>query len=266
MNTTLYTLFTPPEGCFGDFGLFSGFTATPAVLHEIRRSFTGDMSRPVLAAFIHPTVNPVSNVPQLAWMWMKPDKRGYNLLHAKVALLGFRKRDEEGYVIRLAVITGNWTQDPLTNSIDLFWSIDVDVSNPKPQDIADIRAAWAMFDWLRERADCSLIEREYDGYLPDFRLRAAIVDLPASGEQPRFVDSRTKALFPQVVERLVARWPATSLVLGSGYFDAKVKSDGGLIDRLWQRLVSERSLKEDAGGMCFSIHNPVKGWPEWPRN
>ena len=119
MHTTLYTLFMPPEGCFGDFGLVCGFTATPQVLGQIRRSFTGEMARPVLAAFIHPTVNAVSDIPGLAWMWMR--KQGYSLLHAKVALLGFRGQGGDGYVIRLAVSTGNWTQDPLTDSIDLFW-------------------------------------------------------------------------------------------------------------------------------------------------
>lgn len=27
-NTTLYSLFMPPEDCYGDFGLMCGFTAT----------------------------------------------------------------------------------------------------------------------------------------------------------------------------------------------------------------------------------------------
>ena len=130
MTTTLITLFMPPENCFGDFGFVCGFTATPNVMEQIRRSFAGEMARPALAAFIHPTINAISDIPGLAWMWMRLQDRGYNLLHAKVALLGFRKRDEDGYVIRLAVSTGNWTQDPLTNSIDLFWSIDVQTDTP----------------------------------------------------------------------------------------------------------------------------------------
>ena len=148
-NTTLYSLFMPPEDCYGDFGLMCGFTATRQVLGQIRRTFTGEMARPVLAAFIHPTVNAISDVPGLAWMWMHLVGRGYNLLHAKVALLGFRKRGGDGYVIRLAVSTGNWTQDPLTRSIDLFWSIDLDSAVPDAQDIADIRAAHEMLEARR---------------------------------------------------------------------------------------------------------------------
>lgn len=129
-NNTLYSLFMPPENYYGDFGLVCGFTATRQVLGQIRRTFSGEVARPVLAAFIHPTINAVSDIPGLAWMWMKLQDRGYNLLHAKVALLGFRRRGGEGYVIRLAVSTGNWTQDPLTDSVDLFWLIDVDTASP----------------------------------------------------------------------------------------------------------------------------------------
>ena len=246
MNTTLITLFMPPENCFGDFGFVCGFTATPNVMGQIRRSFTGEMARPALAAFIHPTINAISDIPGLAWMWMRLQDRGYNLLHAKVALLGFRKRDEDGYVIRLAVSTGNWTQDPLTDSIDLFWSIDLQTDTPADQDIADIQAAWAMFDWLRNRGDCTLIEREYDGALPYARLEAEIRTLPASTLQPRFIDSRSQALLPQVVERLGLRKRADRLILGSGYFEAEGDGSAGLPERLRKRLVAKKLLKKSA--------------------
>ncbi|MDR5655181.1 hypothetical protein [Ruixingdingia sedimenti] len=245
-NTTLYSLFMPPENCFGDFGLICGFTATPQVLGQIRRTFAGEMARPVLAAFIHPTVNAVSDIPGLAWMWMRLGQRGYNLLHAKVALLGFRRREGDGYILRLAVSTGNWTQDPLTGSIDLFWSVDVDTAKPGDQDIAEVRAAWDMFGWLRERADCALIERYYDGSRPDARLEAALNALPASHAAPRFIDSRSRALFPQVLERIGMRKRATRLILGSGYFEAEGDGAAGLPERLRQALVQQKSLTKDA--------------------
>lgn len=249
-NTTLYTLFMPPENCYGDFGLICGFTATPQVLGQIRRTFAGEMARPVLAAFIHPTVNAVSDVPGLAWMWMRLKDRGYNLLHAKVALLGFRRRKDDGkddgYVLRLAVSTGNWTQDPLTNSIDLFWSLDVNTATPNDQDIADIRAAHEMFGWLRERADCALIERYYDGTRPDARLEAAINALRVSQARPRFIDSRNEALFPQVVERFGQGKKGNRLILGSGYFEAAGNGTAGLPERLRQKLDRKNLLETDA--------------------
>lgn len=249
MNTTLLTLFVPPDNCFGDFGFFCGFTATHRVMEQVRRNFAGEMARPALAAFIHPTINAISDIPGLAWMWMRLSDRGYNLLHAKVALLGFRKRNKDGkdgYVIRLAVSTGNWTQDPLTNSIDLFWSIDLQTDKQVDQDIADIQAAWDMFDWLRNRGDCTLIEREYDGALPYGRLEAEIRALPKSTLQPRFIDSRSQALLPQVVERMGMRKKADRLILGSGYFEAEGDGSAGLPERLRKSLVAAKLLKESA--------------------
>lgn len=245
-NTTLYSLFMPPEDCYGDFGLMCGFTATRQVLGQIRRTFTGEIARPVLAAFVHPTINAISDVPGLAWMWMCLEERGYNLLHAKVALLGFRKRGGDGYVIRLAVSTGNWTQDPLTGSIDLFWAIDLDTAAPDAQEVADILAAHEMFGWLRERADCALIERNFDGHRPDALLQAAITALPASPARPRFIDSRNQALFPQVVERLSVKKKADRLILGSGYFESDGDGAAGLPERLRSALMQEKFLTKTA--------------------
>lgn len=246
MHTTLYTLFMPPPDCFGDFGLMCGFTATPQVLRQIRSTFAGELARPALAIFIHPTVNAVSDIGGLAWMWMRLRDRGYNLLHAKVALLGFRRRTDDGYVVRLVVSTGNWTEDPLTGSVDLFWSIDVDINAADMRDIADLRAAWAMFDWLRERADCTLIERDYDGHRPDARLAAAISQLPPSTVVSRFIDSREHPLFPQVVDRIGTRKKANRLILGSGYFESAGTGDAGLPERLRRALERSKTLSRNS--------------------
>lgn len=246
-HTTIYTLFMPPQNCYGDFGLLCGFTAAPQVLRQIQRTFSSEVNRPSLAAFIHPTINAISDVPGLAWMWMNK-KKDYKLLHAKVALLGFRKRDDAGYVIRLAVSTGNWTQDPLTTSIDLYWHIDVDTNDPDPQSVSDIHAAWSMFNWLRKRADCSLINRNFDGYPPDERLASAIKGLGPSTVEPRFIDSRTQALCPQVVERIGLRnsndklVKANSLILGSGYYESEGSNECSLPERLRKKLVKEGML------------------------
>lgn len=246
MQTTLYTLFMPPENCMGDFGFISGFAATKQVLDRVKRTFSGEVARPALAAFIHPTVDALSDIPGLAWMWMRLEQRGYNLLHAKVALLGFRQRESQGYVIRLVVSTGNWTQDPLTDSIDLFWSIDVDLAQPNEQDCSDIRAAWKMFSWLRGKADCSLIEQEYDGYRPDVLLAQAVAQLPKTKLTPRFIDSRTRPLLPQVTERVGGLTKANRLIVGSGYFEAAGDGDAGLLERLREALVQDNALTKSA--------------------
>lgn len=246
MQTSLLSLFMPPKGHFGDFGLFCGFTASAPVLDRMRRSFSAETTRPVLAAFLHPTTAAVTDVPGLAWIWMRPDPaRGYELLHAKVAILGFRASEGAGYVIRLAVTTGNWTADPLTGSIDLFWSLDLDTAQPDAQAVADLQAAWALFDWLRARGDCGLIEQSYDGRRPDALLTERIAALPTSDLQPRFIDSRREALLPQVVDRLASTNPSNRLIIGSGYYDSD-SSDETVPERLRQTLISRARLDPTA--------------------
>lgn len=222
MPATLLTLFMPPKGYFGDFGLLCGFTASNGLLKRLRRSFLGDVARPVLAAFIHPTTAPDARayVPGVARIPINPSPtRGFRLLHAKVAILGFRQTDGTGYRLRLAVSTGNWTEDPLINSIDLFWSVDLDPSKPDPQACADLRAAWDMFEWLRGNGDCSLIEQRFDGLVPDARLREQILGLDSTSLLPRFVDNRRDGLAAQFVDRIPENRKFNRLVIGSGYYE-----------------------------------------------
>ncbi|UWQ39916.1 hypothetical protein K3718_09975 [Leisingera aquaemixtae] len=248
MTSSLLSLFIPPKDHFGDFGMFCGYTASRQVLDRMRRNFSAETSRPVLAAFIHPTTAAVTDVPGLGWMWIKTDpvERGCDLLHAKVALMGFRQRGGEGYVIRLAVTTGNWTGDPLSTSIDLFWSIDVDCADPGLQDCADVRAAWDLFTWLRTKGDCSLIEREYDGRRPDDLLAEYVGRLPASDARPRFFDSRTKGLMPQVVARIGGSRRRDWLVVGSGYFEGGENLRDTVPERLEANLRGEGKLHSDS--------------------
>lgn len=228
-NSSLLDLFIPPENYFGDFGMLCGFTATRKVLEHIKRKFSGETAKPVLAVFIHPTVNAINDIPGLTWIWMNPDKRarGYALLHAKVALLGFREVGGNGYLIRLAVCTGNWTEDPLTNSIDLYWSIDLDTAQVTGQECADVHAAWQLFEWLRqpERSDTRLLQRRYDSHLQDARLRAFIEKIAqhANGIQPRFMDNRKAGLLDCVTERMKSLKPSTKvdrLIVGSGFYES----------------------------------------------
>lgn len=255
-NTSIYNLFMPSKGYIGDFGLLCGFTATQDVLDRIKRSFSGDVSRPVLAAFIHPTTNAISDIPGLSWMWMHLDqRRDYNLLHAKVALLGFRQANGDGYLIRLAVSTGNWTSDPLTSSIDLFWHVDLETTseNLDPNTCADILAAWNYFNWLRKRADCALIEQKFDGHRADACLHDAITKLPETDVLPRFIDNREKSLFTQVVDRFSSSGTHNRLIIGSGYFEEDNENDS-VPERLYSSLISNQSLQ--AGSQCDLFLNP----------
>ena len=251
MTNSLLTLFMPPEEHFGDFGLLCGYSTAPDVLDRLRRVFRpGTPARPVLATFIHPRTDGVSTVPGVAWMPMKLIERGYDLLHAKVAVLGFRADEGNGYTVRLIVTTANWTSAALTDSIDLFWSIDVAVGGYEdtadPVDCADLRAALSLFDWLRERADCGLIERDYDGAQPDALLRETIGALPKKRAKSRLIDSRTHSLKAQIVERFGDYHRKTRLIVGSGFFEGKPTAGKSVCETLRAEFQDKAKLNADA--------------------
>ena len=251
MTNSLLTLFMPPEGHFGDFGMLCGYSAAPDVLDRLRRTFRpGPPARPVLATFIHPRTDGVSTVPGVAWMPMRVQDRGYDLLHAKVAVLGFRADEGDGYTVRLIVTTANWTSAALTDSIDLFWSIDVavgdDADAPDPVDCADLRAALSLFDWLRERADCGLMDREYDGARPDAPLLNAIGALPKERATPRLIDSRKSSLKSQIVTRFGDYNRKTRLIIGSGFFEGDPKAGKSVCEKLRAEFQDKAKLNADA--------------------
>lgn len=269
MNPSLLTLFAPPEGYIGDFGMLCGFTASRDVLDRITRTFSGDGSRPRLTAFIHPATTAVTDVPGLAWMHFRP-RLPFRLLHAKVALLGFRALG--GYHLRLVISTGNWTAEPLTTSIDMFWCDGLDTGSRNLQLVSDICAADDLFRWLRARCDDSLLCQTFDGTQPDESFRKAIRALPESPLPPRFVDTRKETMRKQVIERMVGRRKG-HLVIGSGYYEGSEDAESeGLIERLRDELVRSKRLARDATldlvlnpDSCQGLHAQAarlvqKGW------
>lgn len=243
MSRTLLTLFAPPDGHLGDFGMLCGFTASRDVLDRIARTFSCDASRPRLAAFIHPTATAVTDIPGINWMHFRPHPP-FRLLHAKVALLGFRAADR--YCLRLAVSTGNWTAEPLTTSIDMFWCDELAVGAGDLQLVSDIRAAADLFGWLRAGCDDSLLNQTFDGTLPDENFRDAIDSLPESALRPRFVDTRAASMRSQIIERLTGGKKG-HLVIGSGFYEASEDGEGeGLIESLRTELVRDKRLARDA--------------------
>ena len=242
MTRSLLSLFTPPDGFAGDFGMLCGFTASREVLDRLRRNFTADTARPRLAAFLHPTPQAATDVPGVAWMHFR--ETPFGLLHAKVALLGFRRGAD--YRLRLIVSTGNWTAEPLTTSIDMFWSGDLDCTAPDPQLAADIRAAARMFAALEGWADTEILERRFDGAVPPRRWRDAVAALEDDGTPPRFLHSVQRPIRAQLMERLERRKKEVRfrhLVIGSGYFEAgHGKAGGDLLQEIEGELLKRKCL------------------------
>ncbi len=243
---TILSCFAPLEGFDGDFGWVCGFTATAQVLADMADRFTAGTRRrrPSLGIFLHP---PERHLPLRQGVTVLFPRRGvplgFNLLHAKVALLSFIGRDAS--MLRLVVSTGNWTHDPMGSSLDLFWITEwrsdaaSAAQQANDQAAADIRAASAMFSWLRPRFDTSLLELDTGNGSAERRLVDAIAGM-TGGEQlaPRFIDTRREALDEQVLRMVVAeRGPARRrVVMGSGYFETGEDAEVGVLTEFVARL------------------------------
>ena len=105
----------------------------------------------------------LAEVPSLLHLPTKVSKPPFKLLHAKVALLGFRHLDS--WCLRLIVSTGNWTRQTLEESLDLAWVIEIhseELKSPSDntkQACADFRAAWDMLSELRMLFDDRTLNR-----------------------------------------------------------------------------------------------------------
>lgn len=243
-RTSLLSCFTPPQGYEGDFGWVCGFTANAGVLEEMASRFTrgARRRRASLALFLHPPEQLLPLIHAVAVPFRRPAMPWrFSLLHAKVALLHYKGKN--GAVLRLIVSTGNWTHDPLGTSLDLFWIAEWHEDAPRAdagnrQAASDIRAAAAMFEWIRTFFDTSALEVDVVGGGAEAGLRAALARLPSRGlPRARFVDNRKDALQPQVIEA-VLQLPGRRgrLVMGSGYFETGENAELGVLSTFVEEL------------------------------
>jgi hypothetical protein len=70
--------------------------------------------------------------------------------------------------------------------------------------------------------------------------------LPVSDLRPRFIDSRTEALMPQVVDRLKSKRQCNRLIIGAGFYESS--GNGETVPERLRRILVERSLLESATG------------------
>ncbi|MCB1635442.1 MAG: hypothetical protein KDI51_12685, partial [Xanthomonadales bacterium] len=145
-------------------------------------------------------------------------RRPFNLMHAKVALLGFaHEADPARWLVRLLVSTGNWTRQTMEESLDLAWRLDLGVealSSNLDKDrlaVADVAAAWQLLDWLRPHFDCRLLEQGEGGRLSvadrarhTFEGWLEACAKSNSGVRPRFFDNRNQSLLAQLPLQIIA--------------------------------------------------------------
>jgi hypothetical protein len=243
--------FEAPDEWMGCFGWLCGFSADSGFLDDAverfirrthpQRAYEG---RVALAVMLDPS-NPQITPKEVPGALHLPISGAYpfRLLHAKVALLGFRHISEDPrWRVRLLVSTGNWTRQTLEDSLDLVWRVDLcdddlreggaDVS----QDCADVAAAWSMLDWLGGHFDTRAIQAdlpdrpESDSAVASRRLESWLRDLSALGHgvRPRFVDNRAKSFLGQLPELVRLHGSSTArnyLAMGSGFYESADDTD-----------------------------------------
>jgi len=248
---SLSQYFDSPEGFTGSFGWVCGYSADADFMDLAAERFTG-MTRGARAAsgrlslalmldMGNPQISLVE-APGVLHIAANSDRPPYRLLHAKVALLGYRHKFDAGrWRLRLLVSTGNWTMGTLRDSLDLAWCIDVDSASLGAPDAdvrrncADISAAWDMLRWLREHHNDALTS-DSSGAVARSESRLAVASLEqwiesASRRQrgrARFIDNRNHSMLAAMVRKLrgeeidVAR---NYLALGSGFFEGGGNSE-----------------------------------------
>ena len=113
-------------GYSGDVAFFGDAIERFSQVSHNSRAASGNLCLAVMLDPHNPPISPV-DVPGLAHLLFKENpERPFRLLHAKVAILGFRSNaNSEDWMIRLIVCTGNWTRKTLEESLDLAWYVEI---------------------------------------------------------------------------------------------------------------------------------------------
>ncbi|BAL23463.1 hypothetical protein [Azoarcus sp. KH32C] len=264
--------FDAPTEYRGAFGWMCGYSADPAFLNEAMERFTretvgqrahrGQVSLALLLDPGCPAIGPVE-VPGLAHLPLQgPAQPPFRLLHAKVALLGFRHESGDGrWRLRLIVSTGNWTRQTVEESLDLAWCIEVSSDEVDPdysadnedvqQRCADVKAAWSMLEFLHSLFDLRLLDAGQELLCRETVVtRAALAGWVArcaacAGQQPRFVDNRHQALLEQLVPRvqgLAGGRRRNYLAMGSGFFEGASAPPSGAVPAVLKAIVERLRL------------------------
>ena len=256
--------FDAPDGYQGEFGWVCGFSADAAFMDDAAERFTrlpaaqrAHQGQIALALYLDPT-NPqvrLQDAPGTAHLPLRDlGHKRFRLLHAKVALLGFRNREQPArWRLRLLVSTGNWTRQTLEESLDLTWCIeiakeDLPLGDGVGQGCADIQAAWSLFQWLDTLFDTRLLEVGNDAgaKLARNRVKSWIDQCkPHVAGIARLFDNRKKSLFEEVKQRLSVSTVARNyLAMGSGFYEADTDDRAHSPGKIVKDLVPEKIVKD----------------------
>jgi hypothetical protein len=237
--------FMPVPGFVGEFGWICGYSAEAKFIDMAAERFTGQVAAMraragcIRLALLLDPGNPqlsIAEVPGVVHCPARNMALPFRLLHAKVAILGFRSLEDPGrFQLRLLVSTGNWTRATLEDNLDLAWRIDIDSDDLASANVelrrrcADVDAAWDLMTSLRDHFDTSLLaavpsqlsdtetllaQRALEKWLSAARKRSAGV--------ARFFDNRGQSLLANVRRKLAVEGNLTArnyLAMGSGFYE-----------------------------------------------
>ncbi|WP_313697389.1 hypothetical protein [Achromobacter sp.] len=240
---SLLHLFDAPDDYNGLFGWVCGYSGDDLFLNEAAERFTrrthaqrakaGEIS---LGLILDPQHEPLSllDVPGVAHLPLRDaNLQPFKLMHAKVALLGFRNADADQWRLRLIVSTGNWTRQTVEESLDLAWTIEVSSAdlNAEARDLslrcADVNAASEFLNWLASHFDTRILEAmtenpcaadrisRFNGWVSQCASRS-------QGHTPRFFDNRSHGLLeqlPALIEKHAGKVRRNYLAMASGFFE-----------------------------------------------
>lgn len=257
--------FEAPDDFVGHFGWLCGYSADVGFLNDAVERFTRRSSaqrayegRIALALMLDPG-NPQilpTEVPGVLHVPIK-SQRPFRLLHAKVALLGFRHITDAQWLLRLIVSTGNWTRATLEDSLDLVWRVDLSSQDLKTRDDsirqirADFRSAWEMFTWLRNLFNFGALHAKppvrQDSKSETTTVEEWIDEASQVGQgiTPRFFDNRDASLLkqlPKQIRKHAARCPRNYLGMGSGFYESS--DDNNRIPSVLKRIVDRLQEKQ----------------------
>lgn len=239
--------FEPPEEFIGAFGWVCGYSADVGFLDDAVERFTGRTraqrayeGRIAIAMMLDPSNQQIlpTDVPGILHLPIRAI-RPFRLLHAKVALLGFRHASTVGqWHLRLIVSTGNWTRETLEQSLDLAWRLDLfnhelkEHNEDVTRTCADVSAAWELIAWLSNLFDKRALDANVPGReesLTQWQMVSEWIAAAAMRKKnikPRFFDNRRHSLLAQL-SNLVQTHASPSarnyLAMGSGFYETSTK-------------------------------------------
>ncbi len=262
---SLADYFDAPEGYKGHFGWLCGYSATDDFLENAVDRFSclnhaarANHGQIKLALFLDAGNKPISaaDVPGVLHCQMK-SAPPLKLLHAKVAILGFKpNQPEDAWRLRLVVSTGNWTKETLTESLDLVWCLDLssdaldNVTDDIKQSCADFCAAQNLFGEIASWCDTGLLALKINDRLTTGGLARQDVNAwlntcrKYAHGKPRLVDNRKRSLFSQLkswLERPAVAGKRNYLAMGSGFYE-EGRGDKSLVPQKIVQLLQNDDL------------------------